>query len=35
VAQVATGPVLSRLYGAPIDVMRAGGRIFVSGATSA
>ncbi len=30
VAQVATGPVLSRLYGAPIDVVRAGGHIFVS-----
>jgi zinc/manganese transport system ATP-binding protein len=30
VAQVATGPVLRRLYGAPIDVVRAGGHIFVS-----
>jgi zinc/manganese transport system ATP-binding protein len=34
VAQVATGPVLSRLYGAPIDVVRAGGHIFVSGAAA-
>lgn len=29
VAEIITGPVLSRLYGAPIDVVRAGGRIFV------
>ena len=29
VDEVVTGPVLSRLYGAPIDVVRAGGRIFV------
>lgn len=29
VEEVITGPVLSRLYGAPIDVMRVGGRIFV------
>ncbi|MDE2288977.1 MAG: ATP-binding cassette domain-containing protein [Burkholderiales bacterium] len=29
VAEVITGPVLSRLYGAPIDVMRVNGRIFV------
>ncbi len=29
VAEVITGPVLSLLYGAPIDVMRAGGRVFV------
>jgi zinc/manganese transport system ATP-binding protein len=35
VAQVATGPVLSRLYGAPIDVFRTGGHIFVSGTQSA
>ena len=27
--QVITGPVLSRLYGSPIDVMRVNGRIFV------
>ena len=26
---VITGPVLSRLYGAPIEVVRLGGRIFV------
>lgn len=26
---VITGPVLSRIYGAPIDVLRVGGRIFV------
>jgi hypothetical protein len=24
-----TGPVLSRLYGAPIEVIRVGGRVFV------
>ena len=29
VDEVVTGPVLSRLYGAPIEVVRAGGRIFV------
>ena len=29
VDEVVTGPVLSRLYGAPIEVMRLGGRIFV------
>ncbi len=29
VEEVITGPVLSRLYGAPIDVVRLGGRIFV------
>jgi zinc/manganese transport system ATP-binding protein len=29
VAEVVTTPVLSRLYGADIDVVRAGGRIFV------
>ena len=29
VAEVITGPVLSRLYGAPIDVVRLGGRVFV------
>lgn len=29
VAEVITAPVLSRLYGAPIEVARAGGRIFV------
>ncbi len=29
VEDVITGPVLSRLYGAPIDVVRVGGRIFV------
>jgi zinc/manganese transport system ATP-binding protein len=29
VAEVVTGPVLSRLYGAPIEVVRVGGRIFV------
>ena len=29
VDQVVTGPVLSRLYGAPIEVVRAGGRVFV------
>ncbi len=29
VEQVITGPVLSRLYGAPIDVLRVRGRIFV------
>jgi len=29
VDEVITGPVLSRLYGAEIDVVRAGGRIFV------
>ncbi len=30
VADVITGPVLSRLYGAPIDVVHAGGRVFVA-----
>jgi len=36
VEAVITGPVLSALYGAPVDVVRAGGRIFVmSGAVSA
>lgn len=35
VAQIATGQVLSRLYGAPIDVVRAGGHIFVSSAAAA
>jgi zinc/manganese transport system ATP-binding protein len=35
VEEVITGPVLSRLYGAPIDVVRLGGRIFVmSGGTA-
>jgi zinc/manganese transport system ATP-binding protein len=29
VEEVVTAPVLSRLYGAPIEVVRAGGRIFV------
>ena len=29
VDEVITGPVLSRLYGAPIDVVRTGGRVFV------
>ncbi len=29
VAEVITGPVLSRLYGSPIEVLRVGGRIFV------
>lgn len=29
VDEVITGPVLSRLYGSPIDVMRVNGRIFV------
>ena len=29
VDQVITGPVLSRLYGAEIEVLRTGGRIFV------
>jgi len=29
VDDVVTGPVLTRLYGAPIDVVRADGRIFV------
>jgi zinc/manganese transport system ATP-binding protein len=29
VAEVITGPVLSRLYGAPIEVERVHGRIFV------
>ncbi len=29
VDEVVTGPVLSRLYGAPIEVVRAGGRVFV------
>jgi zinc/manganese transport system ATP-binding protein len=29
VEEVITGPVLSRLYGAPIEVVRLGGRIFV------
>jgi zinc/manganese transport system ATP-binding protein len=29
VDQVVTGPVLSRLYGADIEVVRAAGRIFV------
>jgi len=29
VAQVVTGPVLSRLYGAPMEVIPAGGRLFV------
>ena len=28
-AEVITGPVLSRLYNAPIEVHRVGGRIFV------
>jgi zinc/manganese transport system ATP-binding protein len=32
VAQIATGPVLSRLYGTPINVVRAEGHIFVSAA---
>jgi zinc/manganese transport system ATP-binding protein len=35
VEQVVTPPVLSRLYGAPIDVVQAGGRIFVSAAVPA
>ncbi len=29
VDEVVTGPVLSTLYGAPIEVLRVGGRIFV------
>jgi len=29
VEDVVTAPVLSRLYGAPIEVLHAGGRIFV------
>ena len=29
VEEVVTGPVLSRLYGAPIEVLRVGGRLFV------
>ena len=29
VDEVMTGPVLSRLYGAPIDVLRVNGRIIV------
>ena len=29
VDEVITGPVLSRLYGSPIEVVRVGGRIFV------
>ena len=29
VDEVITGPVLSRLYGSPIEVVRIGGRIFV------
>jgi zinc/manganese transport system ATP-binding protein len=33
VAEVATAPVLSRLYGAPMDVVRAGGHVFVAAAT--
>ena len=33
VEEVITGPVLSRLYGAPIEVVRAGGRIFVMSGT--
>ena len=32
VADVITAPVLSRLYGAPIDVVHAGGRVFVTAA---
>jgi zinc/manganese transport system ATP-binding protein len=28
-ADIITGPVLSRLYGSPIDVIRAGGRVFI------
>ncbi len=32
VEDVITGPVLTRLYGAPIDVVRAGGRVFVTAA---
>lgn len=35
VDQVVTGPVLSRLYGTPIDVMRHGERIFVMAGNSA
>jgi len=35
VAQVATAPVLSRLYGAPIHVVRTDGHIFVSGGLAA
>lgn len=31
VGEVVTGPVLSQLYGAPMEVMRVGGRIFVVG----
>ena len=29
VDEVVTGPVLSRLYGSPIEVLRVGGRVFV------
>ena len=32
VADVITGPVLSRLYGAPMEVIHAGGRVFVAAA---
>jgi zinc/manganese transport system ATP-binding protein len=32
VAEVITGPVLTRLYGAPIDVVHAGNRVFVTAA---
>ncbi len=34
VADVVTGPVLTRLYGAPIEVLHAAGRIFVSAETA-
>jgi zinc/manganese transport system ATP-binding protein len=33
VDEVATPPILSRLYGAPMDVVRAGGHVFVAAAT--
>ena len=35
VAEVVTGPVLTRLYGAPIEVLHAGGRVFVSAEAAA
>jgi zinc/manganese transport system ATP-binding protein len=35
VSQVVTGPVLTRLYGAPIEVLHAGGRVFVSAEAAA
>ena len=35
VAEIATGPVLSRLYGAPVEVVRAAGHIFVTARAAA